>query len=99
MNHMSLYQHGLALSSGAVVVPESARMVFDRFGRLTSGLGMVKRGQPSKWYHRGVHNTVGAVTPGPLGTLMDTFIGLVMDVAHVMLIIGGLFLLRQSLTF
>lgn len=87
----------LGLSSGATVVHPWLQTQADRVLDVSSGFSMVRTGE-GRFYKRGLGNTqVGAESPGVLGTLVDTAVGLILDVAHVLLLVGGMLLLWRGL--
>lgn len=92
---MSLYKQGLVAEYHSVL-PEQAQYTFDRFGRLTSGYYNIRKGE-SRFYGRGITGSVvGANTPGPLGTVVDGVVNLILDVAHVLIIVAGIYALGQA---
>ena len=92
---MSLYN--LGIRSGAVVVHPILTNVSDRALAVWDGASMVRTAE-GRFYSRGLGNPqVGAETPGVLGSAVDAFVGLILDAAHVMLLLGGMLLLWKGL--
>lgn len=89
---MSLYR--LGTNAGAVAVPPGLQHAADRALMVRDGASWIRTGE-SRFYGRGL--TVGAETPGPVGTLVDAVLGLILDVAHVLLLVGGMLLLWRGL--
>lgn len=82
------YLSGLSPVGGAIVVPERAAWVAD-------GLGNLGRGAP-RVYRYGLQ--VGAYSRGWLGSFSDGLIALLLDAAHVALVLlGGYYLYRGVL--
>lgn len=74
-------------------VPEPIKHQMDRIGTITSGGSMVKRGGDRFHWH----GVVGANTPGAVGGLVDGFLYLILDLAHVLLVLGGMYLVVQAI--
>lgn len=85
---MSIYQRGLG--SFNVLIPDQVQPWLDRGRDMRSGFGMVRSGE-FRFYQQGIN--VGANTGGLVGGTIDAIINLILDVAHVLLILGGMCLL------
>ncbi len=91
---MSLYKTGI--THGGVVLPEPARQALTRFADAHWGYRQVRAGE-GRFYERGL-DRVGAHTPGPVGTLVDTAVNLILDIAHVLLILAGMYALWRAIS-
>lgn len=86
----NIYQRGIG--SGHVAIPHQATMALDRFGRITSGSNHLYRGG-QRFYGRGI---VGANTTGFVGSVFDGLVALVLDCVHVILLVGGAWMIWKA---
>ncbi len=89
---MSFYQRGL--TAGEIAIPHQLQTIGNRLVDTRDGYRFVRLGE-KRFYHRGL--TVGAATSGPVGTMVDGLIALTMDIAHVLLLLAGMWLLWKGL--
>lgn len=97
---MNYYKLGMA--SGGVAIPEEvyehpAYLAMGRVSDGVSGFRSVVRGG-SSFYQRGITGkrpVLGATTP--LGKATEGLVGLILDIAHVLLILAGMYTLWGAL--
>jgi len=79
-------------------LPESAKQALAKFSGAHLGWGRIRRGE-ERFYGSGLDRVaIGATSPGVLGTLVDTIVSLTLDIAHVLLILTGMYTLWRSIS-
>lgn len=90
--------YNTGLHHGGIVIPEPARVALQRFNDAHWGYKKVREGE-GRFYQSGLDRTmVGANSPGVLGTLVDTMVNLTLDIAHVLLILAGMYALWRAIS-
>jgi hypothetical protein len=83
---MSFYNAGI--QADTQWFPTTLEPLRDRAGAIVAGTSMVRESE-KRFYKRGINPVVGAASGGGAGVLVDGVVNLVLDVMHILLLIGG----------
>lgn len=89
----STYQRGI--NAGSIWIPEVVTAGMERMSLARRGLASVRLGEP-RFYDRGITGQGRARVGGGVG-LIDGLTSLILDLAHVLLILAGMYMLWTAI--